>query len=47
MNIGEPRRTIHIEPIEEPVGPPVEPSTPAITPEPSVPPPNLDPEFTR
>jgi hypothetical protein len=44
MNIGEPRRTIHIEPIE--IAPVREPS-PAIDPDPSEPFPESEPEPSR
>ena len=37
MNIGERRRTIYIEPIEEPAAAPVEEPSPPIDPEPSDP----------
>jgi hypothetical protein len=47
MNIGEPRRTIYIEPIEEPTSAPVEPLLPATTPEPSDPPAHSEPEPVR
>ena len=47
MNIGQPRRTIHIEPIEEPTSAPVEPLLPATTPEPSDPPAHSEPEPVR
>jgi hypothetical protein len=47
MNIGDPRRTIFIEPIEEPANVPVEPLPPSTSPEPSDPRPNREPEFTQ
>jgi hypothetical protein len=47
MNIGEPRRTIFIEPIEEPANAPPEPVPPSTSPEPSDPVPNREPEFTQ
>jgi len=47
MNIGEPRRTIFIEPIEEPTNVPAEPVAPSTSPEPSDPRPNREPEFTQ
>jgi hypothetical protein len=46
MDIGEPRRTIFIEPIEEPTNVPAEPVPPSTSPEPSDPRPNREPEFT-
>jgi hypothetical protein len=47
MNIGEPRRTILIEPIEEPTYVPAESGPPPTSPEPSDPRPNREPEFTQ
>jgi hypothetical protein len=47
VNIGEPRRTIFVEPIEEPTNVPAEPAPPSTSPEPSDPLPNREPEFTR
>jgi hypothetical protein len=47
MNIGEPRRTIFIEPIEEPTNVPAEPMPPSTSPEPPDPRPNREPEFTQ
>jgi hypothetical protein len=47
MDIGEPRRTIFIEPIEEPTNVPAEPGQPSPSPEPSDPRPNREPEFTQ
>jgi hypothetical protein len=35
MDIGKPRRTIYIEPIEEPENPPIEEPSPEPTPVPS------------
>lgn len=32
MDIGEPRRTVYIEPIEEPSKPPIEEPSPAVDP---------------
>jgi hypothetical protein len=43
MNIGQRRRTVYIEPIEEPVTPPLEEPAPAIDPEPSIRPPETEP----
>jgi hypothetical protein len=43
MNIGERRRTIYIEPIEDPDEEP----GPAVEPEPSNPPPETEPEPVR
>ena len=47
VNIGEPRRTIYIEPIEEPTSAPAEPLPPATTPDPSYPPTKSEPEPAR
>jgi len=47
MNIGEPRRTIYIEPLEEPTSAPAEPLPPATIPEPSDPPTHSEPEPVR
>ena len=47
MNIGEPRRTIFIEPIDEPANVPAEPVLPSTSQEPSDPRPNREPEFTQ
>jgi len=47
MNIGEPRRTIYIEPLEEPISAPAEPPPPATAPEPSDPLPHSEPEPAR
>jgi hypothetical protein len=46
MNIGEPRRTIFIEPIEEPANEPVE-EPQRLVPEPSEPSPSQQPEPAR
>jgi len=43
MNIGERRRTVYIEPIEEPASPPLEDPSPEIDPDPSSPPPESEP----
>jgi hypothetical protein len=47
VNIGEQRRTIYIEPIEEPPTAPVAEPSPSIHPEPSYPLPELEPEPAR
>lgn len=47
MNIGEPRRTIFIEPLEEPTSAPAEPLPPAISPEPLDPPTHSESEPVR
>jgi hypothetical protein len=45
MNIGRRRRTVYIEPIEDPAGPPKEEPTPAPDPERADPRPGLTPEL--
>ena len=47
MNIGEPRRTIFIEPIEGPANVPAVPVPPSTSPEPSDPRPSREPEFAQ
>jgi hypothetical protein len=47
VNIGEPRRTILIEPLEEPTSAPAEPLPPATSPEPLDPPTHSEPEPVR
>jgi hypothetical protein len=47
MNIGEQRRTIYIEPIEEPATTPIVEPSPSIQPEPSIPLPASEPEPAR
>lgn len=47
MNIGEPRRTVYIEPVEEPKSAPVEEPSPAVDPEPSDGRPLTEPEPAR
>jgi hypothetical protein len=47
MNIGERRRTIYIEPIEEPATAPIIEPSPSIHPEPSKPVPEIEPEPAR
>jgi hypothetical protein len=47
MNIGERRRTIYIEPIEEPTVAPVKEPSPAVDPEPSDPSPEPELEPAR
>jgi hypothetical protein len=44
MNIGKRRRTVYIEPIEEPAGPPLEEPSPIIEPAPAKPEPDAQPE---
>lgn len=46
MNIGEQRRTIHIEPIEEPEDWPIEEPSPALDPAPGDPQPTTLPNPT-
>ena len=43
MNIGEPRRTIYIEPIEEPGATPANEPGPVVEPDPSNPCPEAEP----
>lgn len=47
MNIGEQRRTVYIEPIEEPETAPVTEPSPSIHPDPSNPVPAIEPEPAR
>jgi hypothetical protein len=47
MNIGEQRRTIYIEPIEDPATAPVAEPSPSINPAPPSPVPEREPEPAR
>ena len=47
MNIGTQRRTVYIEPVEEPESPPVKEPSPAITPLPVDPRPEKQPKPRR